>query len=100
MYFKTFLIYPILYHELNPNAFKHPKITLRIRRTVPKIVNRLATDFLHRLIFERFPNECEASLARHGISKSTTNAFITCCPSSLKHGTAFKTANALENATT
>ena len=90
---------------LNPNDFEHPKITFNKSKTVPKIVRALAKVFRHWPNLVRCPIDEPRleilSLAfKKGICKSIMKHFTICWPSSLIHGTAFKTAKALEKATT
>ena len=85
-------------YEMKPKAFEHPNKTLDINKNVPKIIkifDTVALQFLRMLDLFRDMR----SLVKHGISNSSMKALAICWPSSLKHGTAFRTANALENAT-
>lgn len=80
-------------------------MTFNTSKTVPKIVKILANVFRHWATLDRDPNDVVREwllslVEKEGICKSMIKHFTICWPSSFKQGTAFSTANALENATT
>ena len=84
---------------MKPKAFEHPNKTLAINKNVPKIIKMFDTVDLQFLRMLDLFRDTRGSLVKQGISSSSIKALTICWPSSLKQGTAFKTANALENAT-
>ena len=84
---------------MKPKAFEHPNKTLAINKNVPKIIKMFYADALQFLRMLDLFRDTRGSLVKQGISSSSMKALTICWPSSLKHGTAFRTANALENAT-